>query len=122
MVNIDIERAKELLGSAMFLYESGDYSGVAGLAYQAFESATMALLEGKNGKDKRSHSARRKRVKELIEAKDETIDRLWTLRNIDFYGNSSIGESKRDITEEEAKDCLENVEDLIAEIEELLDE
>jgi HEPN domain-containing protein len=110
-------RAKELLRSARALFENGDYSGVAGLAYQAFESATMALLEEKNGSDKRSHVARRKRAKELIKLEDESIDRLWNLRNVDFYGNSIIGEMKRTVTEEEAEECLDAVENIIEKIE-----
>jgi len=121
MADVDIERAKDLLSSARILFETGDYSGVAGLAYQAFESATIALIEEKNGTDKKSHLARRKRVKELLVAEGDMIDRLWSLRNIDFYGNVNAGEIKRGITEEEAHDCLVAVEDLISQIEELLE-
>nr|WP_279383650.1 hypothetical protein [Methanobacterium formicicum] len=40
MVDLDMERAKNLLKSAEDLYEQGDLAGVAGLGYAAFESAS----------------------------------------------------------------------------------
>lgn len=44
MADLDLERAKKLLKSARDLFNKGDVQGVAGLAYQAFESANIALL------------------------------------------------------------------------------
>ena len=120
MAELDLERAKSLISSARDLFEMGDLTGVAGLAYQAFESATMMLLKIKNGGDKRSHFARRKRAKELMESHGEIIDEQWEIRNIDFYGNTRIGERTRRISEEEVRRCLEGVEGIIEEIENLL--
>ena len=82
----------------------------------------MLLLKIKNGGDKRSHFARRKRVKELMLSHGVTIDEIWEMRNIDFYGNSRIGDKSRRITEEEVKRCLEDVEEIIEEIENILKE
>ncbi len=118
----DLERAKGLIRSARDLFKMKDYVGVAGLAYQAFESATMGLLEKRNGKDKKSHYHRRKRVKEILTEHSSKIDELWDVRNVDFYGNSRIGEKKRDLTEEEIEDSLNEVECIIEEIEGILDE
>ncbi len=72
----DLERAKGLIRSARDLFKMKDFVGVAGLAYQAFESATMGLLEKKNGKDKKSHFERRKRVKEILSGHASKIDEL----------------------------------------------
>jgi len=122
VAELDLERAKGLIGSARDLFEMKDLTGVAGLAYQAFESAVMVLLKIKNGGDKRSHFARRKRAKELMAAYNDTIDELWDIRNLEFYGNARIGEEARKITEEEVKRCLEDVEEIIKEIEGILDD
>ena len=91
MARIDIDRARKLLRSAEILYETGDYHGVAGLAYQAFESAVMCLIEIENGEDQRSHARRRKRAKQLLSEYGDKIDNLWEIRNIDFYGNVRLG-------------------------------
>jgi len=120
MVELDIDRARQLLNSARMLFSSGDHSGVAGLAYQAFESATMALLHLKNGKDKRSHMGRRKRAKEILTSRSDIIDRLWEIRNIDFYGNTRVDECKREVSEDEIRECLEAVEHIVEEIELIL--
>ncbi len=121
MVDIDIDRAWDLLASARTLFEAGDFTGVSGLSYQAFESASIALLEVKNGKDKKSHLDRRERIKQLLTEYNDRIDRIWTLRNIDFYGNIRMGDKKRNISQEEAEDCLNTVEDIIERIEEMLE-
>lgn len=60
MDNIDMDRAKNLLKSAKDLHDQGDLAEVAGLAYAAFESATMALTDKINGKDHHSHRLRMK--------------------------------------------------------------
>ena len=39
MADIDFERAENLMKSARYLLSQDDLAGVAGLAYQAFESA-----------------------------------------------------------------------------------
>jgi len=91
MADLDLERAKRLFKSATALYERGDLAGVAGLAYAAFESAIIALTTKRNGLDYSSHSLRRQRAKVLLENYRDTIDVLWEVRNIDFYGNVKIG-------------------------------
>lgn len=91
MADLDLERAKRLFKSATALYERGDMAGVAGLAYAAFESAIIALTKKRNGLDYSSHSLRRQRAKVLLENYRDTIDVLWEVRNIDFYGTVKIG-------------------------------
>ncbi len=120
MVEIDLDRAKRLLSSARKLFDLGDYVGVAGLSYQAFESATISLLKIKNGGDRRSHFARRERAKELLISFGDRIDELWEIRNVDFYGNTRIGDEKRTISRDEAEDCLITVEEIMEKIEELI--
>ena len=66
MDNLDMKRARSLLRSAKDLYDTGDLAGVAGLAYAAFESATMALTARVNGKDHQNHKLRMERVKTLL--------------------------------------------------------
>ncbi len=122
MVDIDLRRAKNLLISAKDISERGDIYGVAGLAYQAFESATIALMEKVNGQEQTTHFARRKRAKELLADYRDKIDILWEVRNVDFYGNVKIGNEKREISREEVMECLALVEDMISEIEKLLEE
>lgn len=87
MANVDLDRAKRLLRSAKDLFDQGDIAGVAGLAYQAFESAFIALTIEKNGVDAGSHSTRRERAKALLSQHRDKIETLWEIRNIDFYGN-----------------------------------
>ncbi len=84
MVDLDMDRAKNLLKSAKDLYEQGNLAGVAGLAYAAFESANMTLTDKINGKDYRSHNLRRERAKTLLKKHQDKIDILWEIRNIDF--------------------------------------
>lgn len=122
MVNIDLKRAKNLLNSARILFEEGDIYGVSGLAYQAFESATIALLREVNGYEQTTHFSRRRRAKDLLKKYREKIDFIWEARNIDFYGNIRVGKKKREITEREAKDSLFLIENMIKEIEDLLKE
>jgi HEPN domain-containing protein len=120
MVSIDIERAEKLLKSAQDLFEQGDIYGVAGLAYQAFESATIALLKKMNGYDRKSHFSRRKRAKEILKRYRDEIDIIWELRNIDFYGNIVVGEGKREIKKDEVEKCLDIIREMIDEIKEFL--
>lgn len=122
MVGLDIDRARKLISSARRLFEMQDYVGVAGLSYQAFESGVIALLEIKNGVDQRSHSGRRKRAKDLLRTNGDRIDRLWDIRNVDYYGNMRVGEGKRGVQEEEAEECLIMVERLIDEIERIIED
>lgn len=122
MVDLDMDRAKKLLKSAKDLYEQGDMAGVAGLAYAAFESATMTLTGKINGKDYRSHNLRRERAKTLLKKYHDKIDLLWEIRNIDFYGNIRIGSPKREISQEDVEEGLNAVENIIEEIEKILNE
>lgn len=122
MARIDLQRARKLLKSAETLYETRDYFGVAGLAYQAFESAVICLIEVKNGEDQKSHATRRRRAKQLLSEYRDKIDNLWDIRNIDFYGNVRLGGDKREISEEEAKDSLDIVGNIIDEIESFVEE
>lgn len=122
MADLDLTRAKNLLSSAKAILTEGYHSGVAGLTYQAFESACMALLKRINGFDRESHYSRRERAKELLRSYREKIDTLWEIRNIDFYGNITIGKEQRLVTKEESEKALKLVEEMIKEIEVLLRE
>lgn len=116
MADLDLERAKKLLKSARDLFSKGDAQGVAGLAYQAFESANIALLKKKNGRDQKSHFGRKKRAKELLTQFEDKIDSLWQIRNIDFYGNIAIDGDEEEIDPDDVKECFEVVESIIKEI------
>lgn len=116
MADLDIKRAERLLKSASDLYKEGDIAGVAGLAYQAFESALVALSMKMNGSNGGTHLARRERAKELLVKFQDKIDFLWSVRNVDFYGNIMRREDKREISREEVKEALNIVEQIIEEI------
>ncbi|MDP2750731.1 MAG: hypothetical protein Q8O89_07925 [Nanoarchaeota archaeon] len=82
----NMTRAKSLIKSARLLFESEDLTGVAGLSYQAVESAIAELsLQAE------SHTERRKRAEKLLNISKNSLKELWDARNIDFYGNQSIG-------------------------------
>ena len=98
MADIDMDRAKRLLKSAKDLYEQDDLAGVVGLAYAAFESATMSLTTRINGKDYSGHYSRKERAKKFLTKYQNELDMLWEIRNIDFYGNVKIGSPKREIS------------------------
>lgn len=102
MAGVDWNRAERLLQSARDLLAQGDLARVAGLAYQAFESALIALTREINGVDPGGHAARRERAKQLLAEHRDKIDRLWEARNIDFYGNPGLNEPKRELTWAEA--------------------
>lgn len=119
-LDLDMERAKNLLKSAKALYERGDLAGVAGLAYAAFESAIIALTKRKNGFDYSSHLLRRERAKVLLEEYQDKIDVLWEVRNIDFYGNVKIGTELRELSRDEVEDGLNAVEKIIEEVDKVL--
>lgn len=119
-VGADIERAEGLLESARGLFHQGDLAGVAGLAYQAFESAMIALTEEINGADPGSHASRRSRAKVLLSSHRDRIDFLWEVRNVDFYGNPMLNQPKRGLTKEEVREALDSVETIIEEIKRIL--
>lgn len=122
MVDIDMERAKNLLKSAEDLFAQGDIAGVAGLAYAAFESAIMSLTNQVNGKDYASHGLRKERAKELLNNHQDKLDLLWEVRNIDFYGNVKLGSQKRQISKEEVQNGLKSVKEILNEIEKMINE
>ena len=98
MADIDIERAENLMKSARYLLSQDDLAGVAGLAYQAFESALISLTSVINGSDSRTHAGRRKRAKVLLSNHRTKIDLLWEVRNVDFYGNVLVSFERRKCT------------------------
>lgn len=119
----NLKRSNDLLKSAKDLLEKEDYAGVSGLAYQAVESAIIALTEKVNGKDKMGHYSRRKRAQEILNLSKETLNKLWSSRNIDFYGNEKIGEEKKELNTEDIKESVNKAEEIIGKVEnELKDE
>ena len=120
MARIDLERAEALLGTARHSLERGDFAGVAGLAYQAFESAVSYLLGEVNGRDPGTHMGRLRRAKELIRDTRDEVNLIYAMRNIDFYSNVETGGPKLVLTEDETRRALSIAEDFISEIKALL--
>ena len=118
----NLKRSNDLLKSAKDLLEKEDYAGVAGLAYQAVESAIIALTEKINGKDKTGHYSRRKRAQEILDLSKETLNKLWSSRNIDFYGNERIGGEKKELDMEDIKESVDKAEEIIGKVENELKE
>jgi len=118
MDNIDLERAKRLLQSAEYLVEKGDLAGAGGLAYQAFESAIIAVTRMEGQKDYPDHSQRRKKAEELLKVSQDKVKKLWAIRNVDFYGNEKVGEASREVKKEEIDDSVQEVRKIIKAIEE----
>lgn len=116
MADLNLKRAHALLKSARELYEQGELAGVAGLAYQAFESAMMALAKEK---DRPNHAYRCRLAVELLHTSQESINKLWEARNVDFYGNEKIGQTAREIELSEVEICLNVVEEFILAVENL---
>ena len=119
MADKDIERAKALLKSAEKLYAEGDLAGVAGLAYQAFESAVIAFNKTVKGKDIASHGYRMETAKKIYSEHVHDIDFLWELRNIDFYGNIRPG-FDAELRKEKVSKALETVKEIIEKTEALV--
>lgn len=121
MVDIILKRAKQLFKSAKGLYERGDFYGVAGLSYQAFECAIIALNR-KTDRDIPSHKYRMQKAKEKITLFKDKLNFLWEARNIDFYGNVDPKDPQKELQKEEIKECLDMVEKIIKNVETLLEE
>lgn len=117
MDNLDLGRAKKLLASAEHLIKQGDLSGAGGLAYQAFESAIIALTKSEGKHDYPDHRKRRGQAEQLLQIPQEAVKKLWTVRNVDFYGNEKIGEAAREITKEEIEESLQEVREVLLKIE-----
>lgn len=120
MADVMLERAKKLHKSAKDLYAQGDLYGVAGLAYQAFECALIALNRKTGGKELTVHKQKLERAKEKIVSFADKLDFLWEARNVDFYGNATPASGQKELTKEEIGECLEVVGKIIAEIEKML--
>ena len=118
---VDLSKAYGLLKSAKALFDRGDVAGVAGLAYQAFEAAVIALGKA-TGEDQGDHLLRRKKAEEILGASRETMRKLWSYRGIDFYGNEKIGGREKKLTLEEIKESVDIVEKMIGQTEALLTE
>ncbi len=120
MADLDLERGEQLLRSARTLLAQGDLAGVAGLAYQAFESALIALTRAMDGANAGSHGARRERAKTLLAEHRGKIDLLWEVRNVDFYGNPRLGAPRRKLTRGEVEEALGTIEDIFTAINKML--
>ncbi len=118
MDNVDLERAKRLLQSAEHLVEKGDLAGAGGLAYQALESAIIAVTRREGQQDYPDHTQRRKKAEELLKVSQDKVKRLWAIRNVDFYGNESIGAASREVKKEEIEEAVQEVRKIIRAIEE----
>jgi HEPN domain-containing protein len=116
---LDLERAERLLRSARGNLELGNIAGIAGISYQAIESAATFLIEMVNGQDPAGHSGRRARASELLKICKSELDGLWRVRNVDFYGNEMVGRPKRRITIEEAIESLEAAERVLDQVREM---
>ena len=59
----------------------------------------------------------------LLNLSKETLNKLWSSRNIDFYGNEKIGEEKKELNTEDIKESVNKAEEIIGKVEnELKDE
>jgi len=122
MADKDLGRARALLKSAETLYKEGDLAGVAGLAYQAFESAVIEFNKIVKGKDSASHKSRMETAKDIYAEHIHDLDFLWEMRNIDFYGNKKAGEVEdAGLEKEKIAKVLTTVRDIIIKTEELLE-
>lgn len=120
MAQLMLDKARGLLRSAMLLYESGSLEGAVGLAYQAFEAAAIHLTETVNGKEPGTHTGRRKRAEELLEAQKMRFRGLWLKRNIDFYGTAEPGGEWMNLDEEDVHEVFEIVKGTIEEVDRFL--
>jgi hypothetical protein len=102
--------------------DDGLTAGVAGLSYQAVEAAATLLIEMVNGHDPGHHSKRILRATQLLHLAKVELDSLWDARNIDFYGNVSVGMPRRQITPKEARDSLGAALRIVAQVKSLLDD
>ncbi len=116
----NIKRAKSLLKSARRLYEEDDLAGVAGLSYQAVESAIIYLSENINGKTSKGHGERRRRAEQLLNLSRNSLKELWSARNIDFYGNEKIDDAKKELSVKEIGRSLDKAEEIVSLVEEFL--
>ncbi len=119
MVERDLTRAKALLASAEKLYRTGDLAGVAGLAYQAFESAVMAFNKIVKGKDVASHQRRMQTAREIFSERADDLKFLWNMRNIDFYGDVSPGDFG-ELQKERVEKVLVTVREIIEKTEKMV--
>jgi HEPN domain-containing protein len=122
MGEVTLERAEDLLLTARSILEGDRVAGIAGLSYQAVEAAAVHLIKIVNGHDPGGHYKRAARASELLHLCKDEMERLWKLRNIDFYGNELVGEPERSIGLDEAKDSLETAMRLVAQVKSLLAE
>ena len=113
----NLTRAKELLKSAKTLFKKENMTGVAGLANQAVESATMHLTTKTNGHAHISHSKRRKRTEVLLQISKKTLKNLWNARNVDFYGNERVYSKQKELDKKTILESIEKAEHLIKQIE-----
>ncbi len=116
MGDLTLERAEDLLRTARSILEGGRVAGTAGLSYQAVEAAAVHLIGIDNGKDPGHHHKRVARGSELLRLCQGEMDRLWQLRNIDFYGNVSVGAPERSINLEEARESVGTATRLVAQV------
>lgn len=116
-----LKKAYDLLKSAEDLFERNDFAGVAGLAYQAFEVGIISLSTSME-EDIKDHISRRKKAEELLGTSTETMKKLWAYRDVDFYGNEALGKEEKELNEEEIKESLNIVKNLLSQIEKLIQE
>ena len=122
MGHLTLDRALELLGTARRILDEGRVAGTAGLSYQAVEAAAVHMIRIVNGKDPGRHRGRATRASELLNLCQGEMDRLWRLRNIDFYGHVSVGDPERRISLDEAREAVEAATRLVALVRSFLDE
>jgi HEPN domain-containing protein len=121
MGDLTLERAEDLLRTAQTILDAGRMAGVAGLSYQAVEAASVHLIRIVNGREPGRHRERSTRASELLRLCEGEMNRLWELRNIDFYGNVSVGGAERSISLEEARDSVVTAMELVTKVRSYLD-
>jgi len=113
-------RAWALLKAAQSLAAEEDIAGSAGLAYQAADLASKALAQAIDGSDPGSHRGRMRRAQQLLNTHTDKLDFLWELRQKDFYGDVSLGGAPGTPSNDEVREALSIVQEILSEIDHVL--
>jgi hypothetical protein len=115
-----LERAWALFRAATTLRDADDLTGAAGLAYQAFDLGSKALAHAIDGAAPGTHRGRMRRAEQLLTRHTEKFDFLWRVRQKDFYGDVTPGGRAETPSDEEIREALAVVDDVLREIDRVL--
>ena len=75
-----------------------------------------ALNRYLHGVDAGSHTARQAIARDILGVRREDIAFLWTVRNVDFYGNEAPGRANRELSRDEVQQALATVERVVRDV------